>query len=129
MINEVLAASLRAQLEPVGDALFRRLLKECGVPPAPLVEGVAQDDLQSLERTLLGLAEEYRTPELQRQCRQIVIRAKDHAKLASLNPKVDAGKRAMKEEMVLWMMTWLENPSIFYLWVPMRKHQLELNKG
>jgi hypothetical protein len=29
-----------------------------------------------------------------------------------------------KEEMVLWMMTWLENPDVFEAWVPLRKNHL-----
>jgi hypothetical protein len=119
-----MARTLRDQLSPVGDSLFRELLRECGVPLAPLVEGIRQEDLASLERTLLALAEEYQKPDQQRLCRQAVIRAKDHARLVSRNPSVDSEKRAMKEEMLLWMLTWLENPAVFELWVSLRKQHL-----
>lgn len=94
---------------------------------APIVEGVRQDDFASLERTLLGLAQEYCQAGLdgnrarQKECRQLVISAKDHARLATHNPKTDDARRAQKEEMVLWMMTWLENPLVFEMWVPLRK--------
>lgn len=128
VINEGLAASLRAQLAPCSDLLFRTLLKECGVPLAPLVEGVSQDDLVSLERTLLGLAQEYREPHLKRRCRQLVVQAKDHARLVARNLKVDPDKRALKEEMILWILTWLENPAVFEVWVPMRKDFIQSDK-
>jgi len=120
-MNEELAASLRARLEPVSDVMFRTLLRESGVLLAPMVEGVRQEDLASLERTLLCLAQEYREPAQQKRCRQLVIQAKDHARLVAKNPKVDADKRAEKEEMILWILTWLENPLIFEYWLPMRK--------
>ncbi len=49
--------------------------------------------------------------------RRLVITAKDHARWAS---KKEA-KRAEKEEMVLWMLTWLENPPLFAEWVRLRR--------
>jgi hypothetical protein len=125
VISEPIAGTVRDQLAPVSDKLFRDLLRECGVPLAPLVEGVRQEDLPSLERTLLALADEYRNPDLRRRCRMAVIHAKDHARLVARNAKVDPEKRAMKDEMVLWMLTWLENPAVFEVWVPMRKQHLK----
>jgi len=122
VIDEPLAAKLRAEMDGTGDRVYRNLLRECSVALAPLVEGVRQDDLHQLERTLLGLAQEYRANS--KPCRKAVIEAKDHARLVSRNPKVSAEKRAEKEEMVLWMLTWLENPSIFEIWVGMRKNVL-----
>jgi len=97
---------------------------------SPLVEGVRQDNLAHLERTLLQLAQEYRQGaergdrDQQRLCRRAVIEAKDHARLVSHNPKVSREKQLEKEEMVLWMMTWLENPGVFEAWVPLRKSHL-----
>lgn len=130
LIGEALAASLRAGLEPVSTRMWRDLIRGAGVDLAPIVEGVRQEDFAVLERTLLGLAQEYwlagesGDKARQRECRQLVIAAKDHAKLAARNPKVEQGKRGQKEEMVLWMMTWLENPSIFEMWVGLRKPRL-----
>ncbi len=126
LVDESTAKRLRAELPAMSDRMFRNLLRECGLPLAPLVEGVRQDDFEDLERTLLLLAQEYAQADTVRrkQVRAAVIEAKNHAKLAAANEKLAADKRHEKEEMVLWMLTWLENPSIFELWVPLRKIQL-----
>jgi hypothetical protein len=47
----------------------------------------------------------------------VVITAKDHARLAARN----LDKRAEKEEMLLWLLTWLENPPLFRDWVRLRR--------
>ncbi|MBL8217424.1 MAG: hypothetical protein JNK87_42275 [Bryobacterales bacterium] len=126
MLDGAAAVKLRAQLGPVSDAMWRDLLRECGVPLAPLVEGVRQDTFANLERTLLLLWQEYAAADREgrRQCRALVIEAKDHARLAARNPKVSEDKRQQKEEMLLWMLTWLENPGAFELWVGLRKQRL-----
>lgn len=127
VITTAIATQLRASLgAPVSDNMWKDLLRSCNVPLAPLLEGVRQETLASLERTLLALWQEYHAgdPDTRRRCRALVIEAKDHARLAARNPKVDDAKRALKEEMVLWMLTWLENPEAFALWVPLRKHRL-----
>lgn len=126
LVDESSAKRLRAELPGMSDRMFRNLLRECGLPLAPLVEGVRQDDFHDLERTLLLLAQEYAEADLARrkQVRAVVIEAKNHAKLAAANEKVSAEKREEKEEMVLWMLTWLENPSIFEIWASLRKVQL-----
>jgi hypothetical protein len=49
--------------------------------------------------------------------RRAVITSKEHARLAARNP----AKRAEKEEMILWMLTWLENPPLFAAWVRLRR--------
>jgi hypothetical protein len=49
--------------------------------------------------------------------RRLVITAKEHARLAGRNP----AKRPDKEEMILWLTTWLENPPVFREWVAIRR--------
>ena len=49
------------------------------------------------------------------------VKVKDRARFASRNPKVSPEKRAVKEEMVQWMLVWLENPEVFPAWVRARK--------
>ena len=56
-----------------------------------------------------------------RECRRVVIQAKDRARLVSRNEKVDPEKRKVKAEMVDWMLVWLENPGIFEAWARLRK--------
>ena len=113
---------LRRLLAPVTESDLRHRLRETGAPLHPLVAGVNQDTLTTLRDTLLALAEWYESGdnETRRLTRQIVITAKDHAKLATSNQRVADEKRAVKGEMAAWMLTWLENPSIFPLWVSIR---------
>jgi hypothetical protein len=130
VISEALAEELREAVGQSSDRMWRQLLHECGVPMVPLIEGVRQDDFLKLERTLLALAQEYMRAATwndlpgKRRCRQFVIQAKDHARLTARNEKVAESRRAEKAEMALWMLTWLENPEIFELWLPLRKKQL-----
>src|SRR5947209_1728627 len=51
--------AIRAELGAVSDSYLRRLLKDTGVPLAPLVEGVSQESFPELERTLVALEGEY----------------------------------------------------------------------
>ncbi len=106
---------LRDRLAPVSESYLRRLLRESGVPLDPLVEGVRQSSFEDLERTLLALAECDRAA-----ARRLIIEAKDHARLAMRRMEGEA--RAAKEEMILWMLTWLENPDAFLVWLRLRKH-------
>lgn len=106
-------------LAPVSESYLRRLLRDSGVPLTPLVEGVRQESLDTLESSLLRLLAEYerRDAAARLRVRRVVIAAKDHARLAA---RIEA-KRAEKEEMILWLLTWLENPPVFPEWVRLRR--------
>ncbi|MEO5926323.1 MAG: hypothetical protein ABIR70_21050 [Bryobacteraceae bacterium] len=104
--------ALQTELAPISSGYLRKLLRASGALLHPLVEGVRQEDLASLERTLLALLGEER-----KAARTLIIEAKDHAKWASK-------KHPEKAEMILWMLTWLENPGIFPQWLAIRKHAL-----
>lgn len=116
---------LAKRLAPVSESYLRRLLRDSGVALYPSVEGVRQDSFEELERTLLALAAEYSaaraTGDHERAdfCRRAVLAGKDHARLASR--KAPPGRRADKEEMVAWMLVWLENPEAFPVWLRLRK--------
>ncbi len=101
------------------------------VPAHHLVEklfgnvDVATQGFGELEETLLALLDEYEKDEYEKgdatrraAVRKLVITAKDHARWALRRG------HATKEEMVLWMMTWLENPPVFREWVKLRRAQL-----
>ncbi len=109
-------------LAPIKEPDLRRLLRESGAPLAAVVEGVDQTSYASLRRTLLALCAEYESGD-KRLVRNIVITAKDRAKLAQRNAKL-ADEKA---EMVLWMLTWLENPAVFPVWIAMRARLLKLD--
>jgi hypothetical protein len=111
--------ALRQMLAPISDSYLRRLLQDSGIPLAPLVEGVRQESFETLEASLVRLLREYEPVDSPRRLgiRRLVIAARDHARWSA---RKDA-KRAEKEEMILWMLTWLENPPLFPEWVRLRR--------
>lgn len=122
--------ALRAELAPISDGYLRRLLRASGVTLAPVIEGVVQDDFESLERSLRALEVEYATGDraYARRIRDLVITAKDHARwalrrLEAKHDADDAGSSGAKREMLLWLQTWLENPPLFPVWVELRKRR------
>jgi hypothetical protein len=118
--------ALLTLLAPVSESYLRRLLRDwardSGIPLAPLVEGVRQESFDALESSLLKLLAEYERGDVaaRARVRRVVIAAKDHARFAARNES----KRAQKEEMTLWMLTWLQNPPVFPEWVRLRRAQL-----
>jgi hypothetical protein len=124
LIGEPEWDELRQDLSPVSETYLRKLLRESGVALAPLVEGVRQESFDALQASLEKMLAEYQNGDPARKVlvRRAVITAKDHARLAARN---DA-KRAEKQEMALWMLTWLENPPVFAEWVRLRRLQLAL---
>jgi hypothetical protein len=119
-------------MAPITESDLRHRLRATGADLHPLVRGVNQDTLAALHDSLLGLANCYQIgdAETRRLTRRIVITAKDHAKLAARNRRVTAETRALKVEMAVWMLTWLENPLIFRVWVPLRAKLLtEINQA
>jgi hypothetical protein len=117
---------LKALLAPISEKTLRKLLRDSGAPLEPLIEGVRQESLDVLETSLVKLLEEYERGDRGRQMRvrRAVVAAKDHARWASGPRQKDAGKRAEKHEMILWMTVWLENPPLFVEWVRLRRARL-----
>src|SRR5277367_2651305 len=58
-VGETQFQELRRRLAPVSEGYLRRLLRESGLPLAPMVEGVRQGTLDELETSLLRLLDEY----------------------------------------------------------------------
>ena len=83
-----------------------------------------QDNFDNLAASLIALQRDYEalsaTDRAGRQkFRDIVIAGKTKARWASKRAKTEA-KRAQKDEMAAWMLTWLENPPVFEAWVAQR---------
>ena len=131
IVDEALWRELRTELAPVSAEYLRRLLRQSGVPLSPLVEGVRQDTFEDLERTLLALEREYATADEPRRtaCRREVIAAKDRARWALRRLPAPDPRRELKQEMSLWMLTWLENPGVFSAWLALRVGQLAKLRG
>ncbi len=126
-ISEETWRELVALLAPISESYLRELLRRANVPVSQPFGGVRQSSFEELEASLLEIeavyAEAVAGGDLTRAtaCRRVVIQAKDRARLVSRNEKIDAEKRKQKEEMVEWMLVWLENPGIFESWVRLRK--------
>jgi hypothetical protein len=120
-IGEIEFAAIAEELAPVSESYLRRLVRESGVSLATMLEGVRQDSFESLERTLLALLDEYERGDAARrmEVRRRVIESKDHARRAA--SRFAPSRNPVKDEMVLWMLTWLENPSLFRQWLALRK--------
>ncbi len=125
-IGDAEFADLLLLLRPISEHDLRKLLRDSEFPISPFCEGVRQDNLDQLERTLTALAGEYDASDAARTktIRREVITAKDHARFAGRRAKDDA-RRAEKEEMVRWLLVWLENPPVFPAWVKLRRRTLE----
>ena len=50
-----------------------------------------------------------------------MIEAKQHARWAARRAGPGEAKRQIKEEMIQWMLVWLENPAVFPAWAPLRR--------
>lgn len=118
-------AALSQALQPISSSHLRRLLRESGVSLAPWIEGVRQGSFDELETSLTRLHVEQEKAvaagdrERARKCRQCVIEAKDHARL-SLR-RLEGERRRDREEMIQWMLVWLENSAIFLQWLRLRR--------
>lgn len=80
--------------------------------------GIGLHALADLETSLEQMTALYE--ENPRQVREHVIQAKDRARWASQNQKATEEQRAVKAEMVDWMLVWLDDPSMFHAWVKLR---------
>jgi hypothetical protein len=122
-IDEAEFRQLIGALAPISESYLRKLLRDMSLELAPLVEGVRQGTFDQLEASLSALLDEYESCDLERRsaARRLVISAKDHARWAARR----AGKEVEKNEMVLWMLTWLENPPVFREWVKLRRARVE----
>ena len=90
-------------LRPVSEDYLRRLLRGSGHSLHPLVEGVRQDDFESLERTLNALEAIYATGDelIKSYCRRLVKEAKLHAEMA------ERRHPGSKTEKIEWMRLWI----------------------
>jgi hypothetical protein len=113
-VDEAEWTELQSALAPVSENYLRKLLRESGVELSPMVAGVRQGSFEELEASLTALLGEYESGDSRRKSavRKLVITAKDHARWAK------------KEEVTLWLTTWLENPGLFPEWVRLRKTAL-----
>jgi hypothetical protein len=125
-VTERIFADLAAAFPGVGERTLRQAVRQSSLPLNALVEGVRQDSLEELARTLGGLQAEYQSAvndrSRQRRIRSIVIESKSHARFA-------ARRKPDKLEMVEWMLVWLGDPSLFDTWAKLRLRLLAGERG
>jgi hypothetical protein len=125
-ITEEVWKDLLQRLAPVSESYLRDLLRATGLPFAQPYAGVRQHSFEELEQSLREMLQVYADAtasgnrERARYCRRQVIAAKDRARFQAGSRKAP-DKTATKEEMVQWMLVWLENPEVFPAWVEARK--------
>jgi len=128
VITETVWHDLLLRLAPVSESYLRELLVNSGVPIEQPYAGIRQHTLQELEQSLREMLRVYTEAtaaghrDRARYCRRQVIAAKDRARFIAANPRTPAEKQAEKQEMVQWMLVWLENPEVFPPWVDARKN-------
>lgn len=121
-VDEAAWEGLRRELPGVPERTLRGVLRESGRELTPWVEGVRQETLEELDRTLCALAGEYEAGDGARRkaLRGLVITAKTHADLAARRVKGGVERRALKEEMALRIRAWLWNPGVYGAWARLR---------
>jgi hypothetical protein len=118
---------LLTKLSPVSESYLRELVRETGLPCDQPYAGIRQHTLEELEQSLREMLLVYAEAKAAgnrdgaRYCRRQVIGAKDRAKFLARNSRTPDDKKALKEEMVEWMLVWLDNPEVFPAWVEARK--------
>jgi hypothetical protein len=126
-VTEFVWCDLLLRLAPVSESYLRGLIRATGLPFEQPYSGIHQHTLDALEQSLRDMLEVYTEAiaagnrERARYCRRQVIGAKDRARFLAKNPRTTPARKALKEEMVQWMLVWLENPEVFPTWVDARK--------
>jgi hypothetical protein len=116
-IGEAEWNELRSALPDVSETTIR----QAGITISPPWNGVRQHSLEELAASLEEFSAVYESqPNLRQNCREQVIAAKDHARWASRYPE----RRALKTEMVEWMLVWLDDPTMFVTWMKIRRDRI-----
>ena len=104
------------------ESAIRPAIHELGLPLEQPFAGIVTKTIDELESSLTEMADVYaNNPAARRECRDAVIAAKNKARFASRNDNAALEKRALKAEMVEWMLVWLGDPAMFATWATLRK--------
>jgi hypothetical protein len=118
-------AALRTEFPNRSETCLRGWLRGSDVFIEPPYTGIGVKTLAELEHSLTAFACVYlENIEVRKICRAVVIQAKDRARFAAANVRATPEKRALKEEMVQWMLVWLDDPAMFGAWVKLRKDSI-----
>ena len=120
VVDESVWETLKRDLAPISESYLRHMVRQAGHPMTPLVEGVNMHSCDDADRTLQALAAEYESadPARRKLCRALVLDAKQRLQWQLRR----ASQTEDKRELLLWVSTWLENPSIFPSWIAIRRN-------
>jgi hypothetical protein len=135
-ITETVWRELLTRLAPVSETYLRELLRQTELPFEQPYAGIRQHTFEELEQSLREMLRVYSEAKAAgdrgraRYCRRQAIGAKDRARFLARDARTPPERKALKEEMVEWMLVWLENPEVFPAWVEARKRMqnFELHK-
>lgn len=105
--------SMAAAVSPDYDALFEDILKF-----ATLAE--AEESIRRLHALYEHFGQAKDRAGLER-VQLVALKGKRRALMIARNNKVEAAKRAEKEEIANWFTIWLETPDTFFSWLELRK--------
>jgi hypothetical protein len=129
-ITEAVWRELLTALAPVSESYLRELLRQTELTFEQPYAGIRQHTFDELEQSLREMLCVYSDAKAAgdrdraRYCRRQVIGAKDRARFLARDGRTAPEKKALKEEMVEWMLVWLENPEVFPAWVEARKRAM-----
>jgi hypothetical protein len=116
------AAEWELLRQSFSESSLREWLADAGIPVDQPYRGVETKTMEALEESLVAMTELYAGAlDRRKACRATVIASKDRTRFASKNQKVEPDKRALKAEMVEWMLVWLDDPALFPAWAAIRK--------
>lgn len=118
--SEILDLDVQRRLESPYDPMFRNILKFADFKQTLI-------SIRSLENLRRKFAAENDKEGL-RLTRETALKGKNRALMIGKNPKVDAQKRAEKQEIAEWFTLWLQSPDIFESWIELRRNSPAFKK-
>lgn len=111
---EILELDAQRRVESPYDAMFRNILKFSDFKQTLV-------SIRQLENLRKKFAAE-KDREGSRLVRETALKGRSRAQMIAGNEKVEAAKRAEKQEIAEWFALWLQSPEIFENWVELRRN-------
>lgn len=111
--HEILELDVQRRLESPYDPMFRNILKFSDFKQTLI-------SIRQLENLRKKFTAEKDREGLNR-VRETALKGKRRAQMIAGNEKVEAQKRAEKQEVAEWFALWLQSPEIFENWVELRR--------
>jgi hypothetical protein len=112
--SEIMELDVARRLESPYDAMFRNVLKFADFKQTLI-------SIRHLENLRKKFAAENDREGL-RLVRDTALKGKNRALMIAGNEKVEANKRAEKQEISEWFTLWLQSPEVFENWIELRRN-------